>query len=52
MSQNRSSQFVLDKSSQSMDVLDSLRLALFNLDAGAPDFEIEEEEQEEEITAQ
>jgi hypothetical protein len=58
---NRNSQFVLDKSSQSMDVLDSLRLALFNLDAGAaaPDFETEEEkegeteeEQEEEITAQ
>lgn len=40
----RNSQFILDKSSQSLDCLDALRLALFNFDAGAPDFEEEEEE--------
>jgi hypothetical protein len=39
---------VLDKRSQSLDVLDSLRLALFPFDAGAPEFEEEEKEQEEE----
>jgi hypothetical protein len=49
---NRTSNFILDKSgSQSLDVLDALRLATFNLDAGAPDLEEEEEQEEEEITA-
>jgi hypothetical protein len=43
---NRNSQFILDKSSQSLDCLDALRLALFNFDAGAPDFEEEEGEVE------
>jgi hypothetical protein len=42
----RNSQFILDKSSQSLDCLDALRLALFNFDAGAPDFDEEEEKGE------
>jgi hypothetical protein len=44
----RASQFVLDKTSQSLDVLDSLRLALYNFDAGAPELTEEEESEEEE----
>ena len=47
---NRNSNFVLDKSSQSLDCLDALRLALFNIETGAPEIGPEEEEQEEEIT--
>jgi hypothetical protein len=42
---NRNSQFILDKSSHSLDCLDALRLALFNFDAGAPEFEKDEEEE-------
>jgi hypothetical protein len=43
---NRNSQFILDKSSQSLDCLDALRWALFNFDAGAPNFEEDEEGEE------
>jgi hypothetical protein len=55
-SNNRNAQFLLDKRSQSLDVLDSCRLALFPFDAGTPDFEEEEDdeeeqEEEEEVTA-
>jgi hypothetical protein len=50
VSKGRSSQFVLDKTSQSLDVLDSLRLALFNLDAGALELTEEEGEEEEIVT--
>jgi hypothetical protein len=43
-----SSPFVLEKTAQqSMDALDSLRLAISNLDSGIPEMEPEEEEQEE-----
>jgi hypothetical protein len=45
---NRSNNFLLDKTSQSLDCLDAMRLALFNFDAGGPTFEEEEEEEEEE----
>jgi hypothetical protein len=45
---NRNAQFMLDKRTNSMDTLDSLRLALFPLDAGAPEFEENEEEEGEE----
>jgi hypothetical protein len=40
----RSSQFVLDKSSASLDILDRLCLSMFNFDAGAPEFEEQGEE--------
>jgi hypothetical protein len=50
---NRNNNFVLDKSSQSLDCLDAFRLAIANLDAGAPEFETTtEEEQEEGVFAQ
>jgi len=39
---NRSAQFILDKRSASLDILDSLRLALFPMDAGLPSFESED----------
>jgi hypothetical protein len=54
---NRNSNFVLDKTQNSMDSLDSLRLALFNIDVGAPEIELGaetatgEEQGEEEIPA-
>jgi hypothetical protein len=46
----RNSQFILDKTSQSLDVLDSLRLCMYNFEADIPEFEHEEEEKEGEIT--
>jgi hypothetical protein len=42
----RTSQFVLDKQTQSFDCLDALRLELYNFDADVPKFEREEEEGE------
>jgi hypothetical protein len=45
-STNRNSRFILDKRSASLDCLDALQLALFPLDAGAPEI-IEDEEEEE-----
>jgi hypothetical protein len=42
----RTSQFILDKQTQSLDCLDALRLALYNFDADVPKFEQEEEEGE------
>jgi hypothetical protein len=49
---NRNTPFILEKTAQnSMDSLDSLRLAIANLDAGIPEMEPEEEQEgEEEIT--
>jgi hypothetical protein len=49
----RSSQFVLDKSGvgNSFDCLDSLRLSLWNFDAGVPEIETPKEEEEEESLA-
>ncbi len=44
---NRNSGFVLDKTQNSMDALDALRLSLWNLDVGAPtEFEPVREEGE------
>jgi hypothetical protein len=41
-----SNQFVLEKTPQnSMDLLDSLRLALWNIEAGAPEISVEDEEE-------
>lgn len=51
-SRSSNSNFILDKTSQSLDCLDALRLATFNFDAGAPEIAEEEEEEEEEIYAQ
>jgi hypothetical protein len=42
----RTSQFILDKQTQSLDCLDALRLALYNFDADVPNFEQEKEEGE------
>jgi len=42
----RNSQFILDKTTQSLDVLDSLRLCMYNFEADVPEFEQEEEEEE------
>jgi hypothetical protein len=39
----RNSQFILDKTSQSLDVLDSLRLCMYNFEADVPEFEQEDE---------
>jgi hypothetical protein len=48
----RTSQFILEKQTQSLDYLNALRLALYNFDADVPEFEQEGEEGEgeEEIT--
>jgi hypothetical protein len=48
---NRNSQFILEKTPQnSMDLLDSLRLALWNIEAGAPMFIPESDEEEENVS--
>jgi hypothetical protein len=45
---HQNSKFVLDKSTQSLDALDSMQLAMFNFNAEAPtEFEDEEEVEEE-----
>jgi len=46
----RTSQFILNKQTQSLDCLDALRLALYNFDVDVPKLEQQEEEEGGEIT--